>query len=181
VPQDPFEDAPQALRRVYAFVAFRIGSGHDAEDITSETLTRALKHRDQYDPSRGSPVVWMIGIARRVMADRARADHVPATAGTEWPGRAPMRRLELMAEPPEVADPAEVAEQAATRMTVRDAVGSLPDRDRELISLRYGADLSADQIAELLDMRRNAVEVALHRAMTRLREVVTAESRANSA
>jgi RNA polymerase sigma-70 factor (ECF subfamily) len=57
----------------------------------------------------------------------------------------------------------------------------LPDRDRELISLRYGADLSAQQIGELLGMRRNAVEVALHRAMTRLREVVAAESEARSA
>jgi len=166
---------------VYAFVAFRIGSGHDAEDVTSETLTRALKHRDQYDPSRGSPVVWMIGIARRVMADRARAEQVPATASAAWPGRAPVRRLELMAEPPEVEDPFDVAEQVATRITVRDAVASLSDRDRELISLRYGADLSADQIAALLDMRRNAVEVALHRAMTRLREVVIAQSQAQSA
>jgi len=39
----------------------------------------------------------------------------------------------------------------------------LEPRDRELIALRYGADLSARQIAELLELKMNAVEVALHR------------------
>jgi DNA-directed RNA polymerase specialized sigma24 family protein len=37
------------------------------------------------------------------------------------------------------------------------------------VALRYGADLTARQIAELLGLRRNAVEVALHRALRRLR------------
>ena len=43
------------------------------------------------------------------------------------------------------------------------------DRDRELIALRYGADLTARQIAELQGAKTNAIEVALHRALTRLR------------
>ena len=173
MPVDPFADALQVLRRVYAFAAFRVGPGHDAEDITSETLTRAQRHRDQYDPSRGSPVIWMLGIARRVMADRARAERVPVSDGEPWPGGAPVRRVELMAEPPEVEDPVEIAERVTTRLTVREAVRALPDRDRELISLRYGADLSAAQIADLLGLRKNTVEVALHRALTRLRAVLT--------
>jgi DNA-directed RNA polymerase specialized sigma24 family protein len=37
------------------------------------------------------------------------------------------------------------------------------------VALRYGADLTARQIAELLGLRTNTVEVALHRALTRLR------------
>ncbi len=55
---------------------------------------------------------------------------------------------------------------------MRAAVASLDERDRELIALRYGADLTARQIAETLEMRTNAVEVALHRALGRLREVL---------
>jgi DNA-directed RNA polymerase specialized sigma24 family protein len=48
----------------------------------------------------------------------------------------------------------------------------LDDRSRELLALRYGADLKAKQIGELLDMETNAVEVALHRALARLRVIV---------
>ena len=52
------------------------------------------------------------------------------------------------------------------------AVGRLDPRERELIALRYGADLTARQIADLLGQRTNTVEVALHRALSRLRALV---------
>ena len=61
-------------------------------------------------------------------------------------------------------------------LDLRQAVGALEPRDRELIGLRYGADLTARQIAELLEMRTNAVEVALHRALDRLRTLMTDEA-----
>ena len=48
-------------------------------------------------------------------------------------------------------------------------------RDRELIALRYGADLSSAQIGVLLDLTTNAVDVALHRARERLRSTIEAE------
>jgi RNA polymerase sigma factor (sigma-70 family) len=61
------------------------------------------------------------------------------------------------------------------------ALGQLGDRDRELIALRYGAELTAAQIAELLGMQTNAVEVALHRALGRLRRILDQEERAETA
>jgi DNA-directed RNA polymerase specialized sigma24 family protein len=54
-------------------------------------------------------------------------------------------------------------------------MASLDQRDRELLSLRYGADLTARQIAELLELKTNAVEVALHRALGRLRGELEAD------
>ena len=48
----------------------------------------------------------------------------------------------------------------------------LGERDRELIGLRYGADLTARQIGELLGLQTNAVEVALHRALQQLRQLL---------
>jgi RNA polymerase sigma factor (sigma-70 family) len=73
-------------------------------------------------------------------------------------------------------------ESALRRLELRGAVASLDERDRDLVALRYGADLTARQIAELLELNTNAVEVALHRALGRLRaglehdEVQAAES-----
>jgi RNA polymerase sigma factor (sigma-70 family) len=52
------------------------------------------------------------------------------------------------------------------------AVDHLPPRDRELIELRFGADLTARQIATLLDMTPGSVDVALHRALARLRAIL---------
>jgi RNA polymerase sigma-70 factor (ECF subfamily) len=69
----------------------------------------------------------------------------------------------------------DLEEETIRRLTVSRAVATLDERDRELIALRYGADLTARQIAELLDARTNAIEVALHRALGRLRGMLEAD------
>jgi RNA polymerase sigma factor (sigma-70 family) len=152
--RDPLADTAPLVRRVYAYVAYRLGDGPDAEDVTSEVFERALRYRESYDPSKGEPAAWLIGIARRCIAGAA-----------------------LSARPSEpsvhdVRDEPDPAAPAVERLTLRAAVASLEERDRELIALRYGADLTARQIAEALEMRTNAVEVAIHRALGRLREAL---------
>ena len=62
------------------------------------------------------------------------------------------------------------------RVDLQRAVRALEPRDRELIGLRYGADLTARQIGDLLEMRTNTVEVALLRALARLRVLMVDET-----
>jgi DNA-directed RNA polymerase specialized sigma24 family protein len=63
--RDPLADPEALIRRVYAYAAYRLGDGPDAEDVTSEVFERALRYRDSYDRSKGEPVAWLLGIARR--------------------------------------------------------------------------------------------------------------------
>jgi RNA polymerase sigma-70 factor (ECF subfamily) len=154
--RDPLADPGPLIRRVYAYVAYRVGDGADAEDLTSETFERALRYRTSYDPKRGEPVAWLIGIARRCI-DGARL------------------RPESLEHPDDTPDTLDVEAETLERLTLAQAVERLDARDRELIALRYGSDLSARQIGELLELRTNAVEVALHRALARLRKLVEGE------
>ena len=147
---DPLANPEPLIRRVYSYVAYRVGDGPDAEDITSETFERALRYKKSYDPKKGEPVAWLIGIARRCIERR------PLT-------------VELSAEHLEAADQRDLEEDAVRRIALSSAVARLEERDRDLIALRYGADLTARQIAELQGAKTNAVEVALHRALGRLR------------
>ena len=147
--RDPFANPEPLIRRVYAYVAYRIGDGPDAEDVTSETLERALRGWKSYDSSRGAVVPWLLGIARHVIAETVAA--------------APP-----VAELPDIPATGDLELETVDRVAIAAAFRFLNDRDRELIGLRYGADLTAAQIAELLGSRTNAVEVALHRAMARL-------------
>lgn len=159
--RDPLAQPEPLIRRVYAYVAYRIGEGPDAEDVTSETFERAVRYRQSYDAAKGEPAAWLIGIARRLLAERA--------------GTAPAEA----SEPPEDVDHGDLEEDTVRRLALAAAVAELDERDRELIALRYGADLTARRIGELLGMRKNAVEVALHRALARLR--ATVEGRAGEA
>jgi len=147
---DPLANPEPLIKRVYAYVAYRVGDGPDAEDLTSETFERALRYKKSYDSSKGEPIAWLIGIARRCIE-----------------GRPPS--LEVSSEHLEAADHGDLESDAVRRIALSGAVSRLESRDRELISLRYGADLTARQIAELQGSKTNAVEVALHRALGRLR------------
>jgi RNA polymerase sigma-70 factor, ECF subfamily len=154
---DPLADPVPLVRRVYAYAAYRIGPGPDAEDITSATFERALRYRDSFDSRRGDPAAWLIGIARRCIAEAALAAPAPENAAPEVSG-------------------VDHAEYIADRLELRDAVARLPQRERELVALRFGGDLTARQIGELLEMKTNAVEVALHRALASLRLVLAADT-----
>ena len=149
--RDPFADPQPLIRRVYAYVAYRIGDGPDAEDVTSATIERALRYRDRFDARKGDAAAWLIGIARRQISEHF--------------GAQPL----LVAEVPDQVAPGELDADSATRLDLRRAVLALGERDRELIALRYGADLTARQIGELVGLQTNAVEVALHRALQTLR------------
>ena len=154
MPRDPLAHPESLIRTVYAYVAYRIGPGPDAEDITSEVLERALRYRSSFDPKRGEPAAWLIGIARRCVNGAASNPH---------------RALDSLEES---AAPGDVADEAISRLSMAEAVARLSERDRELIALRYGADLSGREIGSLLDMSTNAVDVAMHRAVERLRVVL---------
>lgn len=152
--RDPFTDVRPLIERVYAYIAYRVGDGPDAEDLTNETFERALRYRETYDAGRGEPLSWLLGIARRCIAGAGNPDSVP------------------VAELPEQEAAADLEAQTVRRLSVTGAVGRLGDRDRELIALRYGADLSTKRIAELLELNPSAVDVALHRALDRLRALL---------
>jgi RNA polymerase sigma-70 factor (ECF subfamily) len=150
--RDPLADPEPLLRRVYSYVSYRIGPGADAEDVTSETYARALRARATYDPSRGAPVAWLLGIARRCLAEAMAARPVP------------------VGEIPERADGEDLEERTLRRLALAAALAGLDEREQELIALRYGADLSARRIGEILGLKTNTVEVALRRALLRLRD-----------
>lgn len=154
--RDPLADPAPLIKRVYAYAAYRLGDGPEAEDITSETFERALRYKKSYDPRKGEPVAWLLGIAKRCIDGG-------------W------STTEYATEDVDAVDSADLEEDAIRRLTVARAVETLDERDRELVALRYGADLTARQIAELLGLRTNAIEVALHRALGRLRGVLVEE------
>jgi RNA polymerase sigma factor (sigma-70 family) len=149
---DPLANPAPLIRRVYSYVAYRIGDGPDAEDVTSEVFERALRYRASYDESRGQPLPWLLGIARRCVDD-ARASRIAVSP----------------VEPAESASVEDVGGEVVQRIALADAINGLDERARDLLALRYGADLTARQIGEVLGLKTNAVEVALHRTLARLR------------
>jgi len=151
---DPLANPEPLIERVYAYVAYRIGDGPEAEDVTSEVFERALRYRKSYDHAKGRPLSWLLGIASRCIQQHATS-------------------VSPRHEVPDLADEFDLESHAIQRLSVVTMVSKLSDRDRELVALRYGADLTAREVGEMLGMKTNAVQVALHRALDRIRHDVT--------
>ena len=151
--RDPLANPEPLIRRVYQYVSYRVGDGPDAEDITGEVFVRAMQYRESYDSSRGDPAAWLIGIAQRCIAG-ARVPWCSTRNGLTGRRRASSTRT------------------FSGGSRLRPHWPRLSDRDQELLALRYGADLAAKQIADVLELKVNAVEVGVHRALARLREVL---------
>lgn len=152
------------LDRVYGFIAYRVSSREDAEDLTQQTFERALAHWSQFDRRRGSVQTWLLSIARNLVIDHYRAvGHRGAMDIDDLPeGALPDER----AAHPQLGISAELAA----------ALAMLNDRERELIALRFGADCSGPEIATLTSMTLANVQQILSRSLRRLRETLDARA-----
>lgn len=158
-PRDPLADPRPLIRRVYAYVAYRVGDGSAAEEITGRALERAVRYRTSYDPDKGTPLAWVIGIANRCLSEA-----MPTTTVA-------------LDEARDAIALGDLEEEILVRDELARAMATLDERSRTLIALRYGADMTARQIAEILELSPHAVEVALGRALARLERGMTPASR----
>src|SRR3989449_11599574 len=120
---DPLGNPDRLIRAVYAYVAYRMGPGADADDVTSDVFERALRSRDSFDPDRGTPTAWLIGIARH----RLNGERGPTAVSLD--------------DAPELTAPMDLEGDVVRKLSLGDALSHLGDRDRELIALRYGPHL----------------------------------------
>ena len=144
------------LPRIYNYFRFRLAAEADVEDLTARTFEKAWSGRARYRRDLAGFTTWLYRIAHNVCVDhlRVRREHVPldAAAGIaaeHTPESEQERRSDL------------------TRLAALTA--SLPDRERELIALKYGAGLSNRAIAPLVSLSESNVGTILHRTVQALR------------
>lgn len=144
---------------VYGYFAYRLRSRDDAEDLTQLTFERALKAWDRFDPKRAALGTWLLAIARNVLVDHHRRDrsnrHQPFVDDDEQIS-ATIGYREL--------DP-----HLGLSPDLAAGLERLGSREREVIALRFGGDLTGPEIAELTGLSLANVQQILSRSLRRLR------------
>jgi len=165
-----------ALRPELVGFAYRmLGSPSEAEDAAQETLLRAWKHGDDYDPSRGSLRTWVYRIATNVCLDmlrsaRRRARAVDFEADLVLGTPLPESTWVLPILDRAMGDPAEVAvRRDSVRLAFVAALQHLPPRQRAVLILRDVFCWPAGEVASLLGTTVASVTSALQRARAALR------------
>jgi RNA polymerase sigma-70 factor (ECF subfamily) len=149
--------------RLRAFAIHHVGND-TADDVVSETMTRAVAGIGGFRWTPAGIEPWLFGIARRVVADHHRRA-----------GR--LRRWSRAVAAPAALLPGDAAELADEHAAVRAAFSRLSDGDRELLELRVIAGLTPEQTATMLGKRPGAVRAAQSRALARLRQRLQRGSR----
>lgn len=148
--------------RLVAFLARRLVSPADAEDVAQETFLRAYDRLDRYDPSRPF-ATWLFAIGKNVAANhalaRSRRDTHEAAAAPPAKAAAPA----VAAHADEVGAAGDLWQRAAK---------VLPPDTYRMLWLRYVRDLSVREIAAEMNRSSVAIKVMLFRARRRLLEEV---------
>jgi RNA polymerase sigma-70 factor (ECF subfamily) len=147
----------ELLPKVYHYFCLRLGDRVEAEDLTAATFERAWRDRERYRKDLGSFTNWLFGIAHHVAIGHFRQSK-------------PVQDLDTSLTEPinrpteETATRQEEFERLASMLT------SLPEREREVFSLKYGAQFTNRSIARIVGITESNVGTILHRIVSRLRE-----------
>jgi RNA polymerase sigma-70 factor (ECF subfamily) len=127
-----------------------------AEDVVQDTFLALWSEPGRYDPTRGSLAAFLTTVAHRRAIDVVRSE---------------VARSNREQRPPEPPPPADVEEEVWTRelsRTVRQGIETLPEGEREAISLAYLSGLSYASVAERLGLPEGTVKSRIRSGMRRL-------------
>jgi RNA polymerase sigma-70 factor (ECF subfamily) len=147
------------VNQIYNYVYYRVGNHQDAEDLTSRTFFRALKHIRNYE-DRGAPVsAWFYRIAHNLVANWHRDQGRHPVVALE---AAPMNDLP---DSPEVV--AAVNEEQERLLSV---VRGLPADRQRLLVLKFAGRMSNAEIGVIMERTEGAIKSLYHRTLLALRQ-----------
>lgn len=142
------------VEQVFRYLFSRIGNVHEAEDVTAQTFLAAFESFDKFRQD-GHFASWLFGIARNKAMDhfrrRDRSSHIEVSS-------------EIPVEDNTLASMIKT-EQAEVLSKI---IQTLPEEDRELLRLRFLADMSYPEIARFLHRNQDAVKKTTYRLLARL-------------
>lgn len=151
----------QYIKKIYRFVYLKVSHRANAEDLTQQVFLNAWQNIGGYQ-SRGFPFSsWLYRIANNAVIDHYRTnrhhlaiDSLPEDIFAE---EAPNRRIEQEAE---------IAE-------VKGAVRQLEPDQQSVIIMKFVEELSNKEIASALDKTEGAIRVIQHRALKKIKDIMT--------
>ncbi|MGE0591680.1 MAG: RNA polymerase sigma factor [Vicinamibacterales bacterium] len=150
-------------RLLFCLIVRIVGQRGEAEEILQEAFLAAWTRADTYDPALGTPVGWLVGIARHRALDRLRSNAAHA------------RLLDAAARDTPCVEPsAENAPAGDARRDVDRALRALPPGQRALIEQAYFLGLTHSELAERHGLPLGTVKTRIRSGMATLREQLSA-------
>lgn len=145
------------LSRIYNYFLYKVYNRELAQDLSATTFERAWKNRSKYSTAIASPSTWLLSIARNVYREHLRKNKL-----TE-----PLPHDEQLASNVDVE---QSFQEKHDKERLQELLLKLPDREQDLIALKYGAGLTNREIAKITRLSESNVGSILHRTVKNLRK-----------
>ncbi len=143
------------LEKVYGYFYYRVKQKETAEDLTQECFFKILKNLKRYEKQEVSFSAWVFTIARHTLIDYLRQKKEEASLETE---RKRGGRKD------------DESEKVVDRNLLENALRNLKEDYREVLYLRFFADLSLKETARVMKKTENAVKLLQFRAIKALKK-----------
>ena len=154
--------------RVYRYILARTGNINDAEDLTEEVFLRVLDAIERFQWRDAPFSAWLFRIAHNAVISQRRRDGARGRP-------APLSE----ALPVNTQGPEETVENRLALNQIMRAAQNLPEAQRLVISLRFGAGLSVAETAKALGKGQGNIKVIQHKAIAKLREMLAQHPKAH--
>lgn len=151
--------------RVYSYIFGKVKNSNQADDIISITFEKVFMKLDDYDSTKGAFSTWIFRIAINEMNNLFR--------GQTRRNEAAWEDFFNPADSRNTPEQQMVSDEGDRHLLI--AMEKLGEREKKIVSLKYFADVSNKEIAEMLDMTPSNVGVVLHRTLEKLRKILEAE------
>jgi len=149
----------QYLPKIYQYMNYRVTDKYLAEDLTSVVFEKALTKFHQYNSEKAAISTWIFRIARNTLIDHFRARSREQTVPLD----------DNFDRPEDRNSPEETAiEEEESRMLKR-CISKLAPHEQEIVTLKFSAEMTNRQIADLLGLSESNVGVILYRTVRKLR------------
>ena len=144
---------------LHAFAIRRLGDREAAEEVVQDTLLNAWRHRDRFDPARGSEATWLFAIARNLVIDRLRRRRVRPVTGASYDEQ----------DHHVVADDRLEVDRLLETWQVADALAALGPHHRDALVLCHWRGHSVAEAARMLDVPEGTVKSRVYYGLRALR------------
>ncbi len=151
------------LDRVYRYISYRTGNTAVAEDLTSEVFLNAWKAIERYEDRGYAFSTWLLRLANNEVTDYYRTN------------RNDMSLPDTDMHQSTLPEPSQFVDGQVEQLELLRAVQQLPDEWRQIILLRFVEGIPFDEVASIIGKSSGACRVIQHRALGRLRELLTVE------
>ena len=147
----------QHSRLLFGLILRILKDRSDAEEVLQEAFVQAWTRAGTYNLGLGSPLGWLLGIARNRAIDRLRRKTVH------------LRAVDAAVEPSAPEDPERLAALEQRRRSVQGALDTLPADQRELIEQAYFLGLTHTELAARFGLPLGTVKTRIRSGMVSLR------------